>query len=235
MVGSIGLADDPVKLVLINKPDPPKLPKILRQNPAKGIVLMKVLLSDKGRVEQVELIRSSTIDALDSFLTAWINEWEYLVDFQGKSTRSVYTVVTIRYDLAEQQFDTPMTATSAMILPQSMSNSPETDAANAPSASIRLKSDPELRMTSIPPAIQNLNAKGLNVFILQILPDGTVETVNPETPVDHREIHDWITAYLKGTIWTFDQEAPRKILVKVPVEYDTGMCKCSFGRVSELR
>ncbi|GEM_PF-6669354 len=226
--------DSDSKIVLIKKPDPPKLPKVLRQNPAKGIVLMKVRLNLKGEVEHIEIIRSSTIDSLDDFLAVWVRNWVFIVDQPKDSSDAVYTVITIRYDLAEQRFETPMTATSAMIVSEKATQSESVSTTVSTQEGLSVFPIEPLRITSIPPEIQNSNLKGGAVILCEIQPDGAVSSAIPERTDEMTEVHRWIIGYLKTTRWRFSG-AVHAARLRIPVEYDTSLCKVSFGSITEMK
>ncbi len=222
------------KLVLIRKPDPPQLPKVLKQNPAKGIVLMKVRLSLKGEVEHIEIIRSSTIDSLDDFLAVWVRKWVYIVDQPKNSADAIYTIITIRYDLAEQRFETPMTTTSAMIVSDNPAGNESAGSEETAQSGLSVSPVTPLRISSIPPEIQTSNLKGEAVFLCEIQPDGTVGSAIPELGGDLTEVQRWIIGYLKTTRWHFPGD-PHVVRLRIPIEYDTSLCKVSFGSITEMQ
>lgn len=112
--------DDQVfdKPLLIEKSDLPEIPKVLSKSRISGVALIRVSITDTGSIDDVGLIRSTGLPPLDKFLADWVTEWSFLPKLDNNKTCAGFTVVSIRYDLARNSFESPPVNTMAMILPE---------------------------------------------------------------------------------------------------------------------
>ena len=82
----------------------PKYPAAARNREIEGTVYVKMLVNTQGRVESVEVSRSSGNDALDRAATDAVNTWRFRPgrDAQGRAVRC-YITVPVRFVLHDHR------------------------------------------------------------------------------------------------------------------------------------
>lgn len=65
----------------------------------QGTVRMKVLVTEKGTVGEVEIVRSSGDRRLDSAAREWVRGWRYRPAIQDGEERRVWTYATVTFEL----------------------------------------------------------------------------------------------------------------------------------------
>ena len=82
----------------------PKYPAAARNREIEGTVYVKMLVNTQGRVESVEVSRSSGNDALDRAATDAVNTWRFRPgrDAQGRAVRC-YITVPVRFVLHDRR------------------------------------------------------------------------------------------------------------------------------------
>lgn len=222
------------KPLLIEKSTVPELPRLLSKNPAKGIALVKVSVSASGDTTEVNLVRSTGIKPLDTFVAEWINEWKFLPKLVDNQTADGFTVISLRYDLSASQFVTPPVYELPLTLPEAyqtlwMTEDADNKAIQGTTPEEKtFDSGDSIKIDGIPPEIQSLNLAVGTVLHLSIDESGNV--LNVKRPVSLRDdtAWAWIQESLMKTQWP---KAPGKILrrLEIPMILNSSKCKIEFG------
>jgi hypothetical protein len=218
------------KPVLIEIPKLPDLPAVFRQSNAKGTLLIKVQVTSMGDVDKVEFIKASSMKKLDNFVAEWVKMWKFLPRVTKTEAITTFSVLSIRYDLAEGKFETPPVLNAPMILPESLANqrSPEgiTSSTNKKQAFPRTP----LKISEIPLDIQKLNLQGVIICTFTVNPKGTVLQVDLESEIKDFNILKWLKDYLLLTEWDIEniQQNSGECKIVVQIDINTAICKIKF-------
>jgi protein TonB len=79
----------------------PYYPRIARRNGYEGIVLLNLLVSESGRVESVEIIRSSGYKVLDREAVKAVRKWRFVPAEQAGETVASHVEVPVVFRLGE--------------------------------------------------------------------------------------------------------------------------------------
>ena len=74
-------------------------PEAARQEGVEGTVKLKVLVTETGKVGQVQVIQSSGDRRLDRAAAEWVKTWRYLPAVQNGQPRKIHTRATVKFDL----------------------------------------------------------------------------------------------------------------------------------------
>ncbi len=217
------------KPILIDRPEVPPLPRVLKNSSVSGITLFRAKISQSGMVDEVAVIRSSGMEALDGFLSDWIRKWKFLPRVDNYDIQSSYTVITIRFDLANQLFKAPDVIRSAVAIPDSVA---ERISGNSSAMEKKAYAQPALKVSEIPLDIQKLSLSGKCELVLTLDKDSRVSAVSFRHAPDSKRFLDWLKAKVLGTHWVLPEisgssNAVMRLLV--PVKFNTGLCRISFS------
>ncbi|MBN1552790.1 TonB family protein [bacterium] len=217
------------KPTLIFRSEPPAIPQSIRQSNASGIALIKALIDDNGKVIETEMIRSTNYSVLDRTLKDWVSEWQYLPRLREASRTSGFTIITIRYNIANQTFDAPQPIAQAIEIPDQLVTTESLSSDHSATKGLPFP-DPPLKITNIPVNIQKLALKGNTNLTMTINAKGTVTAISSQDDLKPEIFKEWLLETISKSKWTFPESAVReKITLVLPVEYQTDLCKISFG------
>ena len=74
-------------------------PGSAQEEGVEGTVKLKVLVTEKGSVAEVQIITSSGDHRLDSAAKEWVRGWRYRPAFQDGKPRRVYTHAAVQFEL----------------------------------------------------------------------------------------------------------------------------------------
>jgi protein TonB len=78
---------------------PPEYPRLARRRGYEGTVVLKVLVDEKGRVEEMRLFKSSKHRILDKAAMASVKKWEFRPGMRGEEPVKMWVRVPIRFQL----------------------------------------------------------------------------------------------------------------------------------------
>ncbi|MBI4372759.1 MAG: TonB family protein [Candidatus Omnitrophica bacterium] len=81
----------------------PVYPNRAREQGWKGVVILKVLVSEKGQVEQIEIHKSSGYIILDESALKTIKTWQFLPARMGAMSFSSWIKIPVRFVLTEKE------------------------------------------------------------------------------------------------------------------------------------
>ncbi len=81
----------------------PVYPNRAREQGWKGVVILKVLVSEKGQVEQIEIHKSSGYIILDESALKTIKTWRFLPARMGAMSFSSWIKIPVRFVLTEKE------------------------------------------------------------------------------------------------------------------------------------
>ncbi len=214
------------KPMLLERPELGDVPAALEKSRARGMVLIKAKISITGKVEEIEIIKSSQLNSLDEFLTSWVRTWEYLPRQVNGEAEEGFTVVSIQYDLVEQSFKAPQPLNEPVQLSGSM------ELVSPPAAVDRdgkMRPVPRnaLEIKAIPVEIQNLNLKGKAKILFTVDSEGLPEFPAVSDPDLNADFAEWILDYINKTRWNFNEKM-KTHQVELTLVYDTGVCSLQF-------
>lgn len=223
------------KPVLIEKSDVPELPRMIRKSNAKGIALIKVDVGDTGLTEDIQPVRSTGLKALDAFLISWIRDWKFLPKISGDETVDGFTIISIRYDLSENRFEAPPVNELTMTLPEAYQRLLSEDSPASVSGETEVVNDSldiqpllDIRITKIPPEIQNRNIVAGTALNFVVNSSGEVVSIERPRAIEDDIVWDWLVKQFQQSLWPTDTEHSRRRLV-IPLVMDTSVCKFDFG------
>lgn len=82
---------------LYRKNPPPVYPRAARRRGMEGEVILKVLVNEKGRVEELELVSSSGHRVLDRSALAAVRRWSFTPGRRGDEAISMWVTVPVRF------------------------------------------------------------------------------------------------------------------------------------------
>ncbi|MCD4652635.1 energy transducer TonB [bacterium] len=221
------------KPILMEKSKLPKLSRVLKKSNAKGIVLVKVAVDPLGNTFGIDLVRSTGIQALDEFITDWIAEWKFLPKLKNNETVAGFTIISMRYDLSENTFETPPVNKLTMTLPEPfqkiwLSESEKSQSMDTHEGSDQVFPLVPLMITNIPPEVQQKNVSVNTTLCFLVGSEGHVLSINRPEFIDNDVVWRWLTTELKKTVWsTISDKYPVKI--EIPFLLETSLCKVEFG------
>ena len=77
---------------------PPYPPKARRMG-YEGIVMLKVLINESGRVNNLEVLKSSGYDILDRAALSTVKEWRFEPGTEGGIKKKMWVKIPIRFQL----------------------------------------------------------------------------------------------------------------------------------------
>lgn len=77
----------------------PRYPKLARRRGYQGVVMLKVLVSEKGKVEEIEVDRTSGYSILDTSAVKQVKTWRFIPAMQGTKPVSCWVEIPVRYQL----------------------------------------------------------------------------------------------------------------------------------------
>jgi protein TonB len=98
------IAEEPVieqakfDVAYLNNPAP-IYPKMSRRQGEQGRVLLKVLVSEKGIAEQVQLETSSGFEKLDQAAVDVVKKWSFVPAKRSNQAISAYVLVPVKFSL----------------------------------------------------------------------------------------------------------------------------------------
>ncbi|HPQ39574.1 MAG TPA: TonB family protein [bacterium] len=227
------------KPILIEKSDVPEMPRVLVRSNAKGIALIRVSVDATGATEDIALVRSTGLKTLDDFIVQWVREWKFLPKLQDDQTVDGFTILSLRYDLAENRFEAPPVNELTMTLPEPYQRlwaatgpTPETDTGRmAVSSEIVLPVVP-IQITKIPPEIQNRSTLLGTALVFSIDSAGKVIHVDRPIALEDDVVWNWLVSQMELSEWPGDPGRSERCL-EIPLIIDTSICKVDFGDASE--
>ncbi|MCA9399511.1 MAG: energy transducer TonB, partial [Candidatus Omnitrophica bacterium] len=95
-----GVIIEPQELEFINKD--PKYPRLAQKRGWEGNVLLKVLVSEKGFVDDIEMLESSGYDLLDKRALEELRKWRFVPTKQAGITISRWKEITVEFKLEDE-------------------------------------------------------------------------------------------------------------------------------------
>ena len=144
-----------------------------------------------------------------------------------------FTLVSIRYDLATGRFDAPSPIDAPIELPDDFV-SVLSDDSDSGKQEDRIDPDEPLKIGSIPLEIQKKALKGECVLYLTLAEDRRANRIFWSSPMSDEQFRLWLEAYFRTVRWKPFPEKyrDRKCYIKVPVRYQTQICKIVFLEAS---
>ncbi|MBN1296564.1 TonB family protein [bacterium] len=227
------------KPMLMEKSDPPALPRSLLRSNARGIALVRVSVTATGTTELVELVRSTGMKPLDAFLVQWVTSWRFLPKLQDNRTTDGFTILSIRYDLADNRFEAPPVNELTMTLPEPFQILWQADPQRVDHADVRTPSDsweesyrieplvpPVIKR--IPPEIQSSRISIGTVIVLSVDAVGRVVTVIRPRGIPDDRVWGWLEPEFEQSIWPPDSGRIMR-RIEIPLILDTALCKVEIG------
>ncbi len=218
------------KPILMGRTELPKLPRSIRRSMAKGIIMVKAQVNDRGIVTTVDPIRSTGNDSLDEFVIEWVKEWTFIPKIMDEESMDSFTILTIRYDLSRNLFEAPLPLNIPAQIPAAVilkMGAPEEDSQFTGPTPLE-----PLTVPAIPLEIQKLNISGETRLNLTVDQSGSVTAVGniPEKPLNP-QLKAWLAEYIITTKWDLSTlENPSSTTrIELPLKYNTAICKFSFG------
>ncbi|MBN1879313.1 TonB family protein [bacterium] len=220
------------KPILIEKSELPDVPRVLKKSNITGVALIRVLVSKSGAIDDVGMVRTTGLSTLDNFLIDWVKEWSFLPKLQDNETASGFTIISIRYDLANNSFESPPVNSLTMILPE-----PYMKLFAATPLKRTKREKTEISPVTIIP-IRSLDEVSIPEIFLQ---KGISLIIVPEVSVDskghcvdvHRpegagddDVWEWLSTELLKMEWPpASDDAIRRISVNVVISPENGRLK----------
>jgi protein TonB len=232
-INPVSASEDFTRPILIEKSDLPELPRILNKNNGKGIALIKVNVDEKGRTSDVALIRSTGLAPLDEFIVGWVKEWKFLPKIMNNKTVNGFTMISMRYDLAENRFEAPPVNDLTMTLPAPYqvlftSETDREESSETKNLDGTIKPVNPIAISKIPPDIQNRNIAVGTAIIMDIDKSGHVIHIERPLAISDDSVWLWIEKELKKVQWLLPDNRPG-VKIKIPMILETGLCKAEFG------
>jgi len=77
----------------------PRYPRIARRRGYQGIVVLKVLVSERGEVEDIQVLKSSGFSILDKSAVKEVKKWRFIPAKRGDTPVSCWVEIPIKYQL----------------------------------------------------------------------------------------------------------------------------------------
>ncbi len=210
------------KPILIEKSDLPEVPKVLKKSNITGVALIRVTVSESGTIDDVGMVRSTNLSPLDKFLTGWVREWTFLPKLHQNETAPGFTIVSIRYDLARNSFESPPVNSLAMVLPEPYMRLWSGESAPKASSVVTSRMDSaspvrSLQTESIPDNLKQTGVVIDTVIEVKVGKDGKLNSIERPDTFDPDSLWEWLVKELKRMEWQVKTDSEIRI-IRIPLK-----------------